>query len=81
MKPAADEVRPVERRTGERGDGGPGRVAGPERLGEEGAAPGPVLPGQKRSVISRRSHIVPLPPVSGANDPGTLIDDLLGGPV
>lgn len=43
MKPAAHEVRPVERRTRERGDGGAGRVTGPERLGKEDAAAGPVL--------------------------------------
>jgi hypothetical protein len=59
MKPAAHEVRPVERRAGERGDGEPGRVPGPERLEEEGTAPGPVLLIQVRSVVSRRRHGIP----------------------
>src|SRR4051795_3582790 len=63
MKPAAHEVRPVECRAGEGRDGGPGRVPGPERLGEEGAAPGPVLLSQMQSVISRRRHDIPCRPL------------------
>src|SRR3954468_20449311 len=70
---AAHEIRPVERRTWERWEGGPGRVPGPERLGEEGAAPGPGLLSQMRSVISRRRHDIPYRPLPAETAAGVSI--------